>query len=104
MEWLNSQFTNNTGIPVIFDIEETIIKIPEEIATCIFRVYQEAFTNITRYAQAKNVHTSLAIEDNIVTVTIKDDGKGFDIIFLKTKKIVWYFGNERKGIFCGWGV
>ena len=102
LEWLNSQFSNNTGIPVFFDIEETIIKIPEEIATCIFRVYQEALTNITRYAHAKKVNTALEIKDNVITVIIKDDGKGFDAAFLKNKKSFGILGMKER-IFAAGG-
>jgi two-component system sensor histidine kinase DegS len=41
-------------------------------------VYQEAFTNITRYAVAKKVTISLSVIDDNIVVTIEDDGKGFD--------------------------
>ena len=77
LKWQGLQFTERTGIPVEFTTTETAIKLPEEIATCIFRVYQESLTNIMRYAEANKVLTSLKIFDNSITVTIQDDGKGF---------------------------
>jgi signal transduction histidine kinase len=78
MEWLGTQFTANTGIPVIFSCAEQEIKAPIPVATCIYRVYQEAFTNITRHARAKKVCTSLNILEQSIVVTINDDGKGFN--------------------------
>src|SRR5258708_34844134 len=55
IEWLSRQFTETTGIPVKCTTPEKDIKVSEQIATCIFRVCQQAFTNITRHALAKNV-------------------------------------------------
>lgn len=88
MNWQAKQFTTNTGIPVQIACRQKEIKLPEDIATCIFRVYQEALTNITRYAKAKNVISSIELTRDSISVTIKDDGKGFD-----TSKI------SRKGTF-----
>ena len=96
LEWLNRQFTLSTGIPVEFTANETAIKITEEITTCIFRVYQEAFTNITRYANAKKVVTSLSIADNTITVDIEDDGKSFDAEAVKTKKSFGILGMRER--------
>jgi PAS domain S-box-containing protein len=77
LKWQGRQFTERTGIPVEFTTTETAIKLPEEIATCIFRVYQESLTNIMRYAQANKVITSLKILYHSIIVSIEDNGKGF---------------------------
>jgi PAS domain S-box-containing protein len=78
MDWQRKQFTANTGIPVELVCTEKEIKLPADIATCIFRIFQESLTNITRYAKAKNVITSISLSGNHISVSIKDDGKGFD--------------------------
>ena len=96
IKWLGSQFTGNTGIPVKFTTEETEIKLSEPVATCIFRVYQEAFTNITRYAHAGKVSTSLSVIDETIIVTIEDNGKGFDITSLQTKKSFGILGMKER--------
>lgn len=61
IEWLGNQFTENSGIPVQFQSTNAEIKLSEPVATCIFRVYQEALTNIMRYAKADKVQTFLAV-------------------------------------------
>ena len=101
MEWLGNQFTANTGIIVKFDCSETEIKSSEQITTCIFRVYQEAFTNITRHACAKLVATSLSIEDDTIVVTVKDDGKGFDTESVQNKKSFGIFGMKERVLSLG---
>lgn len=85
LEWLNRQFTTQTGVAVEFETTETELKLPEPVATCIYRIYQEAFTNITRYAHASKVATSLDIINDEILVTIEDDGKGFDAVAAQSK-------------------
>ena len=52
--------------------------LPPLVETTIFRIVQEAFTNIVKHAGAKNVSLVLARERGRLQVTIEDDGKGFD--------------------------
>ena len=96
LEWLGRQFTATTGIPVHFNTTESEIKLPEPIATCIFRVYQEALTNITRYAAARKVDTSLQISDDVIIVHIDDDGKGFDPAAVQNNKSFGILGMKER--------
>jgi len=96
LQWHGQQFTANTGIPVEFTTAETEVKFSEPIAICIFRVYQESLTNITRYAGANKVLTSLSINDDNIIVTIEDDGKGFDITSVKNKKSFGILGMKER--------
>ncbi len=77
LQWLGSQFTATTGLPVIFSSNETVVKVNENVSVCLFRVYQEALTNITKHAAAKNVTISLIYENSFVQLNVADDGKGF---------------------------
>jgi PAS domain S-box-containing protein len=96
MEWLGRQFTATTGIPVKFTISKTAIKVPEPVSTCIFRVYQEAFTNITRHAKAKAVTASLKIINGNILLSIADDGKGFKPALVQNKKSFGIFGMKER--------
>ncbi|HMK25984.1 MAG TPA: PAS domain S-box protein, partial [Chitinophagaceae bacterium] len=96
IEWLGRQFTETTGIPVKCTTPEKDIKVSEQIATCLFRVCQEAFTNITRYAFAKNVSVSIrVIEENII-LTIEDNGIGFDTTLIENKKSFGILGMKER--------
>ncbi len=87
LKWLGQQFSTNTGIPVSFLSDNFDNNLPEVIATCVFRIYQEALTNITRYANAQIVKTSLEVKDNLLLLYIEDNGAGFDpVVQLKGKK------------------
>jgi signal transduction histidine kinase len=96
IEWLGRQFTEATGIPVKFITPEKDIKVSEQIATCIFRVSQEALTNITRYAHAKNVSISIKIIEENIILTIEDNGIGFDTAAVQNKKSFGILGMKER--------
>ncbi|HEU4472172.1 MAG TPA: PAS domain S-box protein [Flavisolibacter sp.] len=58
--------------------------LPEELRVTFFRILQEQLVNISRYAAAKNVWISFAIEQGLVRLTIRDDGKGFQPLAKRT--------------------
>jgi PAS domain S-box-containing protein len=96
LEWLNRQFTDKTGIPVEFTTTENSIKISEELTICIFRIYQEALTNITKYASALKVTSTFTIIDDIIEATIADDGNGFETASLQFSKSFGIFGMKER--------
>ncbi len=96
LEWQNRQFNSNTGIPVKFSTTEKDLKLPEPVATCIFRVYQEAFTNIMKYSGATKVTASLAISQGIIKVKVADDGKGFDTVEAQSRKSFGILGMKER--------
>ncbi|MEZ4772119.1 MAG: sensor histidine kinase [Bacteroidia bacterium] len=55
------------------------LNIPAKWEINIYRIFQEALTNILKYAEATNVEIQMFVRDEILSVTIEDDGKGFDI-------------------------
>lgn len=101
IEWLGRQLTANTGIPVQLTADQTEIKLPESISTCIFRICQEALTNIIRYAQALHVWISLRVNDDMITVRIEDDGKGFDPSKVQNNKSFGILGMKERVLSLG---
>jgi signal transduction histidine kinase len=53
-------------------------QLPAEIETAVFRIVQEAITNIARHAQASQANISLTKEDSRLIVRVEDNGVGFD--------------------------
>jgi PAS domain S-box-containing protein len=101
IEWQGRQFSEATGIPVKFTTLEKDLKVSELLATCIFRVCQEAFTNITRYAQAKNISNSISITGENIVVIIEDDGIGFDTTSVQSKKTFGILGMKERVLSLG---
>jgi PAS domain S-box-containing protein len=52
--------------------------VPQEIATCLYRVTQESLNNVARHAEASRVDVELTGSQSELTVTITDNGVGFD--------------------------
>ncbi|MNM91586.1 Signal transduction histidine-protein kinase/phosphatase DegS [compost metagenome] len=54
-------------------------ELPDEQATALFRIAQEALTNVERHANARHVSVSLAFDADATRLTVCDDGSGFDV-------------------------
>lgn len=87
IEWLVERFEQQSGIACeAHVIDEEDWPTDEHIATAIFRIVQEALTNITRHAEASQVLVEIMrLGDNIL-VQVHDDGKGFDFEAAAKKK------------------
>jgi signal transduction histidine kinase/DNA-binding response OmpR family regulator len=77
--WQSGSFTKRTGVEVDFSHTGVETRPPAEVETAVYRVVQEALTNVARHAKAQSVRVRLtATESSALTVTVEDDGAGFD--------------------------
>ena len=53
-------------------------RLPATVETALYRIAQEAFTNVLKHAGAHRVAVKLSRRDDAVTLVVHDDGKGFD--------------------------
>ena len=96
IELLGHQFSANTGIPFAITINRKVTGLSEETSTCIFRVVQESLTNITKYAEAKNVLIAIRIGRHKISATIEDDGVGFEPVALQGKNSFGIMGIQER--------
>jgi signal transduction histidine kinase len=78
LEWQARQFSRHTGISASLEANGEMDKLPEAHRTCIYRCVQEALTNCSKHAQAKNIRLVVRASASTVNVFIEDDGIGFD--------------------------
>jgi len=78
LDHLAHEVTQNSAVPVHFRAEGRTDGLPDVANTVLFRIAQEALTNIERHAGAQRVEITLVREARQVTLTIADDGHGFD--------------------------
>ncbi|HEX3139722.1 MAG TPA: sensor histidine kinase, partial [Rhizobacter sp.] len=76
LEILARDFSSSSGIEV--DCALTPVKLDTDAELVIYRLVQESFTNIAKYAHAKQVWIGLESRNGRAEVTIRDDGVGFD--------------------------
>jgi signal transduction histidine kinase len=72
------QYRRRTGIDVEFDCIDCEERMPPYIESTLFRIVQEALTNVAKHAAAKNARVEVMRESQLMHVTVTDDGKGFD--------------------------
>jgi signal transduction histidine kinase len=78
LEWHSREVEKRSEIKVHFATHIIEQEIPVDVATGIFRIYQEALTNAVRHANAHEINSSLQISDDQLILKIKDDGRGID--------------------------
>lgn len=74
--WQAQEFENQTGISCAFETNKDDVQIPSDHATALFRIVQEALTNISKHACASEVLIRLTRNDDQVQLEIADNGRG----------------------------
>ena len=85
MTWLVNSIKKSTNLSIEFYSKINSEQIAFEIALPIYRVAQESLTNIMRYAKATVVSVSIVQKDDVLALTVEDNGCGFDISKVDTK-------------------
>jgi PAS domain S-box-containing protein len=76
LEWLAKDFSTRTGIQADLDIPDENLGVEGDAATAIFRITQEALTNVSRHAGATQVTVELKRRSGNVVARIRDNGRG----------------------------
>src|SRR5688572_15178630 len=78
LKWQAREFTRRTGVEVKVQIDGNLDNLPDSHRTCIYRVVQEALTNCARHSAASKIRLGLCGGAGAVSVTVEDNGVGFD--------------------------
>lgn len=76
---LVDDFSARTGIASSYVHKDPFAVLPTELTICLYRVVQESLSNIARHAQASQVEIELICEEDAVSLSVRDNGVGFDI-------------------------
>jgi signal transduction histidine kinase len=79
INWYAESKLGSLGARVRIEIGGDERRLEPQVETALFRIVQEAITNIAKHANAENVAISLDFESDSVTIEIEDDGNGFDV-------------------------
>ena len=85
VEALVDAFEQRSGIKVDFSGVKVRNLLPEDARTALYRVVQEAFTNIERHSKASQVNLTFSIRGKWFGVSVDDNGVGFDLDTLQNK-------------------
>jgi PAS domain S-box-containing protein len=87
IEWQTGEFMKRTGIVGIFHSNNPDCKIPADVSTGAFRIFQEALTNVARHAEATEVLVTLNHRSDELHLSISDNGVGFDVSGSQSKTL-----------------
>jgi PAS domain S-box-containing protein len=78
LRWLINNFIKNNEMQITFNMTEIDHLFPRDAQMGIYRILQEALTNISKHAQAKNIIVVIEKNEDGILMRVEDDGKGFD--------------------------
>lgn len=78
-----TQIEHSTAIEVDFQHYQMEDRLPTKSELLVYRIIQELLNNSIKYAEAKNIIVQIAKQDNLLSITVEDDGKGFDLNTIK---------------------
>jgi PAS domain S-box-containing protein len=78
LEWLNDDFSRMFNIPCHLNSHGDAPEISDAQLTLIFRITQELLTNAVRHADASLIKTNIIIKNNLLHLSVQDNGIGFD--------------------------
>jgi len=94
LEAYSQLFSKRTGIAVHIDCAHRATRLPQELESVLFRVFQEALTNCAKHAYATSIMVELNNSGSYITLTVCDDGIGFD------SELLWGGASQA----CGLGI
>ena len=102
LEWQLKDFEKRTGIRSEFLPPGEDISLDADLSTALFRIFQEALTNVARHSGATEVHVRLHVEAGSTTLEVEDNGKGIKNEKSLSSKSLGLLGmRERAQMFGG---
>ncbi|MPW22616.1 PAS sensor protein [Paraburkholderia piptadeniae] len=100
LEWLAAEFNHNRRVTCRLLVHDENIAMDEDRAIVLFRLVQEALTNVSRHAEATRVVITLERTANAYLLQVSDDGQGFDVLAAR-KKSFGLVGMEERVLMLG---
>ncbi len=102
LEQYAQEFGQRYGLEIQFESSlPASIHLPPEIQTSLYRIVQEALTNVARHAQARAVSVLLQLRESQIVITIEDDGQGFDPAQAQKNGRLGLFGMQERAAMLG---
>lgn len=73
------QFTEKNKVEANLSVIGLKGRLPQPIEVAVYRIVQDALSNVAKHAHATHAQVNLEMEDNSLLVTVEDDGSGFNI-------------------------
>ncbi len=101
IEWQAEEFQKRTGIKCKTTIDPEDLNMERELSTAVFRIFQEALTNVSRHAKATEVRVVLKEDLEKLLLIVEDNGKGITKKQISNSKAYGLIGMRERSLFCG---
>ncbi|MDP4175715.1 MAG: PAS domain S-box protein [Bacteroidota bacterium] len=101
IEWQAQDFQERTGILCGLNLFRDEISLDRNKSTAVFRIFQEALTNIARHSAADRVDITLRTEDNALLLEITDNGRGITPVQISDQKSLGLLGMKERALILG---
>jgi signal transduction histidine kinase len=101
VERLAESYREQPGLRVDLEAQLGDERLPREVETALYRIIQEALTNIVKHAGASRVSILLTQRDGTAVAVLEDDGSGFDTKAIRTDGLGLVGMRERVGLLGG---
>ncbi len=98
---LTESFSQRTGIAVKYRSDIADRRLPDNAETNLYRIAQEALTNVARHAEATAVSVDLSSRESTVAMTIRDNGRGFEVAERREPRGLGLAGMQTRARGCG---
>jgi PAS domain S-box-containing protein len=95
------RFQQRTGLPCQVTLPPEGIELPAEVSTAVFRICQEALTNVARHAKATTAMVTLQTEGDEVVLQVEDNGCGIPPAALHDSKSLGLLGMQERASVLG---
>lgn len=96
LEWLLREFERHSGITTDLAADRSVEPVDAAVSTTLFRITQEALTNVARHAGASLVEVRLRDRDTHIELRLHDDGRGFDPNAVRNRPSLGLLGIEER--------
>jgi signal transduction histidine kinase len=101
MEWQAREWQRRTGIPCQFNPSHEQLIIAPEPSTALFRIFQEALTNVARHAKATHVQVQLTADEDSVRLVVADNGVGIRVSPTQPARSFGLLGMKERAALLG---
>jgi signal transduction histidine kinase len=101
VEWAAEEFEARTGTRCRLNLSADSLTIDRERATAIFRILQEALTNVTRHSGATQVDVRLAVGNDGLTLEVHDNGIGVEDERASAPQSLGVLGMQERAVLLG---
>lgn len=101
LEWQTDAFVERTGIACELVLPQQLPQFSSDIETAVFRIVQEALTNVTRHAEATRAEVTLQLDQNSLILRIVDNGKGMLLSEASQRRRLGVVGMRERAYMLG---